>query len=142
VVQPIATRLKRLREQSGLSVRKLAAAINVESSRYAYFEDAVRFKKPRLELGLARQIASVLADRGVDPHEVMALAGVEPHEAAAPKSAAQQEWNDIFDQITPEERELLLGMARRLLKRGPPDGERNPTVHSPWREFAGAEQRQ
>lgn len=69
----IGARLKALRERAGVSVRDMAAALGMSSpSSYTHYE--VRFKKPYLPTELAEQIAPILAERGIDPAEVFALA--------------------------------------------------------------------
>ena len=75
-VETLNARLKALRVQSGMSVRALAAALEVPSSTYAAYEDPAKFKKPILPLDLAKRIADVLEDRDVRRADVMALAGV------------------------------------------------------------------
>lgn len=71
----------RLRAKPTLSIRKMADELGIGHSRYQYFEDPNRYKKAALPLDLTRAIAAVLALRGVDPTEVMALAGLTDSEA-------------------------------------------------------------
>lgn len=74
-----AENLKRLREQSELTVRDMAAQMGYEPhSKYSYYED--RTKKP-LPVAFARKAAAILAPHGIDPAEVLSLAGLTPEEA-------------------------------------------------------------
>lgn len=75
-VETLNARLKALREQSGLSVRALATLLDVPPSTYAAYEDAKKFKKPIIPLGLAKKLADAMAPLGVDRAEVMGLAGL------------------------------------------------------------------
>ena len=74
----IPARLKELRNAAAprLTVRAMAEALGVESSSYAYYEDAKKFKKPILPFDLAKKISVILGERGVDPSKVMQLAGL------------------------------------------------------------------
>lgn len=71
----IPSRLKALREASGLSIRKLADRLGMSSSGYAHYETPARFKDAFLPMSLARDIAAALQPQGVDPSQVIALAG-------------------------------------------------------------------
>ena len=126
-VESVALRLKRLRERSGLSVRKLAAKLEMDFSRYAYFEDPKRFKKAHLAMDLARSIAAVLADHDIDPDEVMALAGLEANESAGPDlSAGEQMLVDHYREMKPAQRRLLLQLAENLAVRPFAEPSRTP----------------
>lgn len=74
----IPAKLKELRNAAvpKLTVRAMAEALGVESSSYAYYEDAKKFKKPILPFDLAKKISVILGERGVDPSKVMQLAGL------------------------------------------------------------------
>lgn len=63
-----------------LSVRGMAAALDIPLGTYSAYESA-RYKKPTLPLDFARKVASVLTNYGVDPADVMALAGLTESEA-------------------------------------------------------------
>ena len=63
-----------------LSVRRMAAALDLPAGTYAAYE-SVRFKKPALPIDLTRRIAAVLSRHGVDSAEVMKLAGLDGGEA-------------------------------------------------------------
>lgn len=71
----IPHRLKALREAAGLSIRAIAHELGKSSSGYAHYENPERFKDQFLPMQLARDIARVLATRGVPADQVMALAG-------------------------------------------------------------------
>ncbi|WP_051009999.1 hypothetical protein [Novosphingobium sp. PP1Y] len=58
----------------------MAAALDMPLGTYSNYE-STRYKKPSLPLDLTRMIASVLANHGVDPAEVMKLAGLSEDEA-------------------------------------------------------------
>lgn len=72
----IHDRLKELRVRAGLSVRGTAEALGMPSTTYQAYEDKTKFKKTILPLDLARRIASVFAEQGVDPADVLTLAGL------------------------------------------------------------------
>ncbi|WP_416462755.1 XRE family transcriptional regulator [Sphingomonas sp. VDB2] len=71
----------RLRARPTLTIRKMAEELDIGYSRYAYFEDEKRYKKPTLPLDLARAIADVLGQHGIDAGDVMLLAGLSEAEA-------------------------------------------------------------
>jgi SOS-response transcriptional repressor LexA len=75
-VDTLNEKLKALRKRGGLSVRKMAAALDMAASTYAAYEDPAKFKKPIIPLDFAKKIASVLEPLGVSKNEVMALAGL------------------------------------------------------------------
>ena len=77
-MEPVTTRLKRLRESAKpkLAIRKMAEELGWPASSYAGYEDPAKFKKPILPLDKAEAIAAVLEQHGVDPQDVLALAGV------------------------------------------------------------------
>lgn len=79
----VGPQLKALRQRAmpALTIRKMAEELEIGYSRYAYFEDEKRYKKPTLPLELARSIADVLSRHGVDAAEVMKLAGLNDAEA-------------------------------------------------------------
>ena len=127
-----ALRLKRLREKSGLSVRKLAALVGMEASRYAYFEDPNRFKKLRLDIDLARTLAAVLADHGVDSADVMALAGVSTDEAPPPElSVSEERLLDDFREMDAHQRELFLQLAHQMRASRPGEASRTRQASAP-----------
>lgn len=71
---PAAVALKRLRNQAGLSVRAVAAAIGCPPSTYASYED--KYKKARLPLDLVERLVPVFASKGVPPAALFELAGL------------------------------------------------------------------
>ncbi|MCU6454331.1 hypothetical protein LPN01_09590 [Sphingomonas sp. A2-49] len=87
---PIATLLKRLREATNpkISVRATAEALDMPPSSYAFYEDPNGFKKPFLPVPLARQLAQIFGDRGIERRDVLALAGFD--EQHAPESESDQ----------------------------------------------------
>jgi hypothetical protein len=99
-VQTIPSRLKELRGRAvpKLSVRKLAAALEMPPSTYAAYEDSAKFKKPILPLNLAKQIAAVLSEHGIEESEVLALAGITGEMADAVRRSAaieEDEWLEV-----------------------------------------------
>lgn len=136
---------KRLRELRAsavptISLEEMAAELGFDSRQaYHHYERENGFKGRYLAPELARRIAGVLQDRGVDPDEVMALAGLSARESAAPHlSRAQEEWLAFFDRLTAKQRKLLLQMAEEMT--GPPAGDDpglrpSTTVHVPARAY-------
>lgn len=116
----ISSRLKALREKSGLSVRKTAAAINMTATTYQYYEQG--FKKPHLPRELALALADVFSEHGVSQAEVLALAGepVAPADTASSNDrfgAQIQEFVRLFTAVpTQELRDSRFEMIRILLE--------------------------
>lgn len=79
----VAPRLKALRltARPALSLRSAAEKLGLGHSSYGFYESANSYKKPFLPLELARKIAVVFAEHGIDPSDVMALAGLTGTEA-------------------------------------------------------------
>lgn len=79
-MESVAVRLKALREsvRPKLTIRQVAEELGFGEShnRYAYYEDAKRFRKEALPLHLAKQIADVFEKHGIDREDVLRLAGV------------------------------------------------------------------
>lgn len=93
----VNARLKSLRERAvpRLTVRGMAELLDMPSSSYAAYESELKFKKPIIPLELAKRIADVLEQRGVQRSEVLALAGVTGDLAgfmAAPVKPAVDTW--------------------------------------------------
>jgi len=77
----VSAKLKELRLRSGLSTRQVSSRVGYDGNNgYVYYESA-SFKKP-LPLDLARRIADVFAETGIEREEVLALAGLNDDEAA------------------------------------------------------------
>ena len=77
--------LKRLREQTGMSVRELADAIGRPTSTYASYEN--KYKKRFLPADLILALLPIFSAKGVDPAELRALGGlVDPREPATRKT--------------------------------------------------------
>lgn len=110
----VATRLKALREAASpaVSIRELAELIGRDHSSYVHYENPRRFKKQFLPFDLARDIASVLGDRGIDPTDVMRLAGVgEKDPSIRDLTAGQERLLDLYDRLPAERRRLLVQVA-------------------------------
>lgn len=76
-----ATKLKKLRERTGLSVREAAAAANLKASSYSYYED--EFKKPYLPADLINALLPTFIERGITRSEMLSLAGLKGVEEIA-----------------------------------------------------------
>lgn len=92
----ITARLKALRARAvpKLSVRGMADALGMPASTYAAYEDPAKYKKPILPLPLAKQIADILVERGIERAEVMQLAGLtgEYGSLSGEAAAVDSEW--------------------------------------------------
>jgi hypothetical protein len=77
----------RLTAVPSISLRKTAEKLGVGPSTYAVYENANLYKKPHLPIDLARKLAAIFADHGIEPAEVMKLAGLVGEEVA-PEAAA------------------------------------------------------
>lgn len=75
---PVGSKLKalRLRAKPTLSIRKIADELQIPHASYQFYERDDGYKKPFLPIDFARRVAAILAARGVDAGEVMALAGL------------------------------------------------------------------
>lgn len=60
--EPLALRLKRIREEAGLTLQQAAAATGKTLAGYQYYERPERFKKPQLPLGIARALVPASAN--------------------------------------------------------------------------------
>ncbi|MCI4588591.1 XRE family transcriptional regulator [Sphingobium sp. BYY-5] len=82
-MEHVSIRLRDLRKAAAprLTVRAMAAALDLPLGTYAFYEAPAKFKKAALPLDLTRNIAAVLARHGVDSAEVMKLAGLKDAEA-------------------------------------------------------------
>ena len=70
----VATRLKRLRERSGLPMREVAHQLELQTSSYQHYED--RYKKRFLPIEMAHRLARIFEPHGVSAQEVLDLAGL------------------------------------------------------------------
>ncbi|EQA97307.1 hypothetical protein L286_23570 [Sphingobium sp. HDIP04] len=88
-MEGIPEKLKALRNSAApkVTVRGMAELLGVEPSSYAYYEDPKKFKKPILPFDLAKKIAAILGERGVDTAKVMQLAGLSSSASPAIKAA-------------------------------------------------------
>lgn len=75
-VESINAKLKKLREDAGMSQPDVARALNVANTTYASKEDPKKFKGPLLPMVFAQKLAAAYASRGIDPARVLALAGI------------------------------------------------------------------
>lgn len=89
-------RLKALRSRAPkLSVRKMAAALDVPPSTYAAYEDPAKFKKPILPLDLAKRIADILEPYGIARNEVLGLAGITGELSATAPKPEDSQWLEV-----------------------------------------------
>lgn len=74
----VAPSLKALRNRTvpKLSSRAVAEALEVPASTYAAYEDPKKFKKPILPFDLAKKLAAIFEQNGIDRSETLALAGI------------------------------------------------------------------
>lgn len=106
-----AEKLKALREtaEPRLSIRRLAEAVNMPPSSYAFYEDSNKFKKRYLPVEFARALVEPMAAHGIDRQEVLALAGTgdaEPDsEVALPPALSD------LDLVGIEQIDLAYGMG-------------------------------
>lgn len=109
----------------------MADELDIGHSRYAYFEDKNRYKKSTLPLDLARAIAGVLSQRGVDPADVMALAGLTDSEAEPEAREIESQRPTVqFATLRVElpSEVALTDMFESLLAIVPPDATRTETA--------------
>ena len=121
--------LRYLREcaRPRLTVRAIAALLNISPSAYHAYESERRFKQRYLPMGLTLRLARVLGDHGVNPDDVMLLAGVGTDALTMPAlSAAEEQLVGAYRMLPPDTRLLLLKLARRLA--GPAGAFEEPTA--------------
>lgn len=75
----VAPRLKELRKraQPPVTIRDIAAKLDMPYSSYAGYEDEKKYKKPILPFDFAKRVAAVLEPHGIGKSEVMRLAGLD-----------------------------------------------------------------
>lgn len=125
----IAADLRRLRESARpkLSIRAMADQLGMSAPTYHRYESEKGFKQRYLPMDLARRIARILADRGINPDDVLALAGIQPGEGSGPNlSVGEERLLDLFRVLGADRRQLLLDVASAFAD-GPPFGA---TIHS------------
>ena len=112
---PVATRLRQLREgaEPPISLSKMGRALGMHPTSYARYEDSSEYRRPYLDVEIARKVSRVLADRGVKQADVMALAGVNGVEAPA-LSSVEEAWLAICHAMVDHQRRLVLDLARAL----------------------------
>jgi transcriptional regulator with XRE-family HTH domain len=71
----LPAQLKRLRKRAGMTVRDVAAELDLPHTSYAHYESP-RYKKPYLPLDLAERLAVLFERHGIGRAEVLALAGL------------------------------------------------------------------
>lgn len=80
---PVGPKLKelRLRARPSISIRGMADALGIPHASYNFYEREQAYKKPYLPMDFARKVAAILAERGIDPADVMKLTGLTDDEA-------------------------------------------------------------
>ena len=138
-----AVTLKELRKQArpALTVRAMADKLGMPLSSYSRYETAAKFKRRYLPMAMARQIAAVLADHGIEPAEVMALAGIEEEPSGIGLSAGEEQLLDRFRQLEPDQRSLLLQLADAMQGASTAPAQTSPSLHGPRQHYAGEERR-
>lgn len=82
---PVSKRLKQMRVQAELSVRKIAEIIGVSPSSYQHYED--KYKKEFFPMHFVEKIRGPLVSRGINEDDVMRLAGAIRREIDEPAKA-------------------------------------------------------
>lgn len=124
-----AHRLKELRltARPRLSLRGAAEKLGMGHSSYGFYENPNYYKKAFLPVDLARKIAAVFAEHGIDPAEVMKLTGltdteVEPDVRSI--EAAQPSVHYFTTQVALPSEAALTAMFDTLLALIPEDATR------------------
>ena len=93
----------------------MAGRLDLDHSTYVRYERPERFKKRHLPVALTRKIAAVLADHGINPDHVLELAGIGGDDEPMPAlSAGEEQLLDEYRTLTPEQRRLLLQLAKEM----------------------------
>lgn len=114
------TKLRELRKaaEPRITVRRMADLLGLPLGTYARYESESGYKKPFLPLDFTRRVATVLAEHGVDPAEVMTLAGLNENEAepeARAVEAARPQVQYVSLQLALPSEAALRDMFRSLL---------------------------
>jgi hypothetical protein len=92
----------------------MAERLAMPWSSYTRYETPSAFKKRHLPVDLARRIAAILADHGIDPSDVMRLAGVEGPQPDFTLSAAEQQLVSNFRGLDATAKAAVLLLIVRL----------------------------
>lgn len=131
-------RLKRLRATANpaISIRVMAEKLGISHATYHNYERPAGFKARFLPMETARRIAAILADHGVNPDEVLALAGIGIDEGSTPAlSAGEELLLERWRALTSTQRRLIHGMINELTGQGSLDDNLPGTMHSPTLAF-------
>lgn len=132
-MENVSIRLRDLRKSAvpRLTVRAMAAELDLPLGTYSFYESPTKFKKAALPLDLARKIASVLAKHGVDPSEAMKLAGLSEAEAE-PEARAVESARPVVQyvslQVALPSEAALRDMFRSLLVLVPDGSTKDETA--------------
>lgn len=119
-IEPLTSglKLKALREEAGLSVRKMATFIDMNFGTLQSRE--TRSKKPYLEYDLAKKVIPVLAEHGIKPARVLALvAGSDAgFYSVTPRSVVQRRLGEAMDKrrITARRLSLKAGLNQTAVR--------------------------
>jgi len=110
-VSQAALKLKELRNRTGLSLAKMAAALEMPLGVYRHYEE--RYKKPYLPVDLIHKLTPVLTKHDIDLTEINAfagLAGVGQSSIPVIGTVEAGAWRDVPD--WPPERQYPLTLPR------------------------------
>lgn len=105
----VAKQLKALRKQTGLTVRELAAELDMPYTTYSNYEN--RYKKPYLPVELCRKLAPIFARHGIGVHTIDALCGLTPSQ---PLTDDEHELLRVYLALSQDAKAAVLGHARAL----------------------------
>lgn len=119
-------------------------------SRSAYHfyesENETGFKQRFLPMDFARRVAAVLADHGINPDDVLALAGIGLDESAgASLSAGEEQLLSYFRSMSPDQRRLYLQLGDQFAQPIIPAdvvGSASATVHDGRPDFQAKHEKQ
>jgi len=127
---PVGSQLKKLRLKAvpPLSIRQMAEKLEMGHSSYNFYENPNTYKKPHLPIDFTRKVATVLAQYGVEPTEVMRLAGLNDAEAqpeAREIESALPAVHFVSLPVALPSEAALADMFESLLALVPPDASRS-----------------
>ena len=116
-VAPLLKQL-RLSAEPPISMRQTAQKLGIGHTSYGVYENPNTYKKAHLPIDLARRLAAIFADHGIDPAEVMKLAGLNDEETvpeARAIEAARPQVQYVALQLALPNEAALRDMFRSLL---------------------------
>lgn len=129
----VAPLLKQLRLTAvpPISMRQTAEKLGIGHTSYGLYENANSYKKPYLPIDLARRLALIFADYGIDPADVMKLAGLTEEESepeARAIEAARPAVQYVSLQVALPSEAALREMFAKLLVLVPDGSSRDETA--------------